>query len=135
MLTWGTYHHLTRLLPADAEKIFGAFISAGLTVTTTLLGFLLATYSIFQALNTRRKQFLIQLGYLGRVNGYLRNAIWLLLIAVLVLLGLVLFPVSFMPVESWQIIEVISVGITAYSLTSTVRFVYIFLRLVVDDAE
>jgi hypothetical protein len=35
-VTWGVRYYLNTLVPAEINKIFGAFSSASLTVTTTL---------------------------------------------------------------------------------------------------
>jgi hypothetical protein len=93
-ITAGTWRYLRALPVADVGPLFSTFISASLTITTTLLGFLLTIYTIFQSINTPRKQFLIQLGQLGTLNRYLIVAVWSLLAAALLLLSFTLIPVK-----------------------------------------
>lgn len=135
MATGGAYMYLGRLSTTEADKVFALFISAGLSVSTTLLGFLLTTYSLFQTINTRRKQFIIQLGQLPTLNRYLRVAVWFLLISAIVLLSLMLVSAKSIPSEPWKIVQLITVFLTAMALACSTRFVHIFLRLAVDDSE
>lgn len=134
--TAGAYVYLLRLSTADINKVFGSFISSAVTITTTLLGFLLTIYTIFQATTTRRKEFLIQLGQLPILNQYLRSAAWALLVAALLLLSLTLIPTETKEFHSyWFWLQIGTIGITAYSLTLSIRFINIFLRLVVSDSD
>lgn len=91
-ITWGVRHYLNTLASAEVSKIFGTFSSASLTVSTTLLGFLLTIYTIFQTITSRRKQFVTQLGQLPLFNQYLVVAVWVLLATAILLLSLTFIP-------------------------------------------
>lgn len=133
LATVGTaYVYLGNLTPTEANKIFALFIGAGLSVSTTLLGFLLTTYSLFQTISTRRKDFIIQLGQLPVLNRYLRVAVYSLLLSSIVLLTLTLVSVSAVSEQSWRIVQLCTIFIASFALACSARFVNIFLQLAVD---
>ncbi|MBC6610701.1 hypothetical protein H8B15_07190 [Hymenobacter sp. BT507] len=135
-VTWVVRHYLHTLAPAEANKIFGAFSSASLTVTTTLLGFLLTIYTIFQTITSRRKQFITQLGQLPLFNQYLVVAVWVLLATALFLLSLSFIPSDINTASSyWRYVQLITVFTTAFSLTCSIRFIYIFLQLMGSNID
>jgi hypothetical protein len=129
-VTWGVRHYLNTLAPVEVNKIFGTFSSASLTVTTTLLGFLLTIYTIFQTITSRRKQFVTQLGQLPLFNQYLVVAVWVLVATALFLLSLTFIPSETTAIASyWRYIQLVAVFTTAFSLTCSIRFIYIFLQI------
>ncbi len=135
-ITAGTWRYLGSLSPADVSALFSTFISASLTITTTLLGFLLTIYTIFQSINTPRKQFLIQLGQLGTLNHYLIIAVWSLLGAAILLLSFTLVPPKPPIVAAyWRWAQLGLIFITAFSIACSTRFINIFLRLMVDNSK
>jgi hypothetical protein len=135
-VTWGVRHYLNTLAPAEANKVFGTFSSASLTVTTTLLGFLLTIYTIFQTITSRRKQFAAQLGHLPLFNQYLVVAVWVLLATALFLLSLTFVPSDLDVTASyWHYVQLATVFTTAFSLTCSIRFIYIFLQLMGGSTE
>ncbi|MGI4760552.1 MAG: hypothetical protein ACRYF0_07600 [Janthinobacterium lividum] len=135
-ITAGTWRYLRSLPVADVGPLFSTFISASLTITTTLLGFLLTIYTIFQSIDTPRKRFLVQLGQLSTLNHYLIIAVWALLGAAVLLLSFTLIPVKppILP-DYWRYTQLGLIFVTAFSIACSTRFINIFLRLMVDNSK
>lgn len=118
-------------LPGFIDKL----LNTTLSVSGTLLGFLLTILTIMNSINTRRMHFVRTGGGLNSLNRYLKWALWFDLLSITIFF---IFPLAItQPYFSDYKIQLYTglVSIIAFTWFLNIRFALIFIKLLTDPQD
>lgn len=114
------------------SEVIAEMDSDVLTVSSMLIGFLLTIYTILSTITTRRMRFVQGAGSLGQLKRYLSLAI----IFNLILSIYILIMPSLLQIQHDALLILTQVGfvfLTVYGIALSVRFIWLFLQIMVED--
>jgi hypothetical protein len=120
---------------AGIDEIIKKLLDTSLSISGTLLGFLLTILTIISTIQTRRMRFLKESGHYYLVNNYLRAALFsnIISISIYFLLPIVLSFTQLATYKNWIYAAVIFA--VFYGWLANIRFSSIFIKLLVDPAD
>ncbi|MFN4247554.1 MAG: hypothetical protein ACK4EY_07510 [Flavipsychrobacter sp.] len=122
-------HYLIHSVGDIIDKLLGT----ALTVSGTLLGFLLTIVTIISAIDTRRMRFVKQQGGYSTLQNYMRWAIIANLCTIVIsFLSPIILSVKSMS-EHALYVYLIDVFVVCYTLCVSARFTYVFTTLLHDS--
>lgn len=117
------------------DTLMPIIYNSSLTISATLLGFLLTILTIINSINTKRMIFVRQRGKYGALIGYLTNAILSNLIVVSFCFLLFFIKREEVNATALMWIDYVFIFLTFYNVLLTIRFAYLFVRLLTQDEE
>lgn len=117
------------------DEIIKKLLDTSLSISGTLLGFLLTILTLISTIETRRMRFVKESGHFYLVNKYLRAALFsnIISISIYFLLPIVL---SFSQVAAYKsYIYALVIFAVFYAWLANIRFSSIFIQLLVDPAD
>ena len=124
----GIVFYLIQPFLSDIQDLMGKLTDATVIVSATFIGFFLTITTILNTINTRRMRFVRDQNEMKNVRIYLHNAIFLNLIS-LVLSIIIPFIYKMICACYEPYVYSLQIMIISCSWFSSIRFSYIFLRL------
>jgi len=116
----------------DFNILVPEITQSAMTISATLLGFLLTIYTIINSINTRRMQFVKDSGNFERLISFLNAPIYTNIIVTIAAFVISFINRSQVENRLLMTIDIIFIFITIFSILLSVRFAMIFIRLLAD---
>ena len=125
------FHFSKYIQPFDT--LIPIIYNSSLTISATLLGFLLTILTIINSINTKRMILVRQRGKYGMLIGYLTKAILSNIIIVSFCFLLFFIKRDEVNANALMWIDYVFIFLTFYNVLLTIRFAYLFVRLLTED--
>lgn len=113
----------------NSKVLIGSLMSSALTLSGTLLGFLLTITTIMGAIDTRRMRAVKEGGGFPLLEHYLRNAIWLNIIVVSMVFVVPFFDTQLDTPCTVALLHAAQLFLVAWAWFASIRFTVVFIRL------
>lgn len=123
-------HYIT-----DFNTLIPSLMQNSLSVSATLLGFLLTILTVVNTIDTRRMQFIKSAGRFDDLMFFLKNAIYSNLIVIAICLFSLFINRSSVQVVFLLVVDYLFFFLLFLALTYTLRFTIIFMKLLTDKKE
>jgi hypothetical protein len=113
----------------DPKALIVALVTSALTLSGTLLGFLLTITTIMNAIDTRRMRAVKDGGAYPLLEHYLRNAIWLNIAVVSMVFVVPFFDTQLEAPRKIAVLHAVQLALVAWAWFASIRFTVVFIRL------
>ncbi|HEX5002066.1 MAG TPA: hypothetical protein VFW78_06195 [Bacteroidia bacterium] len=117
----------------DINSIANALNQNTVSICVTLLGFFLTILTIIQAIDNSAMRYIREVKEMSRIYHYLKRAIQFNAIATLSCLILGILNTNLLGDNLQYILNIIFIFIVLMALSTSVRFVYIFLSIIKSE--
>jgi hypothetical protein len=116
----------------DFAKLIPSIATNSLTISGTLLGFLLTILTIINTINTRRMQFVKDSGHFPRLVSFLNWAIKANILVVITSFLVIFLDRGKIDLKYMNYYDLSFIFISLFAIFLTVRFAAIFIKLLAD---